>query len=193
MGEAASRRNVPAGEADPVLAEIVHRLVAAYEPERIYLFGSRARGDAGSDSDYDLLVVVPDGAPPERRRSRLAYEVLWGIRTGSARPRIAYAHSNLRRKVCARVCGNCAINARLRNVRCIAPAAAPTPVIPIRPTLASAPQSRGWCAGAFKPRFQTTCLIRRDAGPTRFVVSSPGAHGDNFPPLVARNGAQCSQ
>jgi predicted nucleotidyltransferase len=60
------------------LAEIVNRLVEAYEPERIYLFGSEARGDAGPDSDFDLLVVVPNEAPPERKRSRLAYERLWG-------------------------------------------------------------------------------------------------------------------
>jgi len=67
---------------DLILAEIVRRLVAAYQPERIYLFGSKARGDAGPDSDYDLMVIVPDDAPPERKRSRLAYEVLWG--TGTA-------------------------------------------------------------------------------------------------------------
>jgi predicted nucleotidyltransferase len=63
---------------DPVLAEIVRRLRDAYEPERIYLFGSKARGDTGPDSDYDLLLVVADDAPPERRTSRLAYKVLWG-------------------------------------------------------------------------------------------------------------------
>ena len=67
---------------DPVLAEIVRRLVAAYEPERVYLFGSHSRGDVGPDSDYDVLVIVPDDAAPERRRSRLAYEALWG--TGTA-------------------------------------------------------------------------------------------------------------
>ncbi len=67
---------------DAVLAEVVRRLVEAYRPERIYLLGSKARGDAGPDSDYDLLVVVPDDAAPERRRSRLAYEVLRG--TGTA-------------------------------------------------------------------------------------------------------------
>ena len=65
-------------EEDPILVEIVRRLVEAFHPERIYLFGSHARGEAGPDSDYDLLVVVPDSAPPERRSSRLAYEVLWG-------------------------------------------------------------------------------------------------------------------
>jgi predicted nucleotidyltransferase len=53
-------------------------LITAYEPERIYLFGSRARGQAGPDSDYDLLVIVSDDATPARRRSRLAYEALRG-------------------------------------------------------------------------------------------------------------------
>jgi len=67
---------------DPALAEVVRRLVEAYQPERIYLFGSVARGDAGADSDYDLLVVAPDDAALERRRSRLAYEALRG--TGTA-------------------------------------------------------------------------------------------------------------
>jgi predicted nucleotidyltransferase len=67
---------------DPALRDAVRKLVEAYQPERIYLFGSVARGDAGPDSDYDLLVVVPDDAPPERRRSRLAYDALRG--TGTA-------------------------------------------------------------------------------------------------------------
>lgn len=71
---AASRDN-----GDPVLAEILARLTEAYAPERVYLFGSAARGDAGEHSDYDLLLVVPDDAPPERVRSRKAYEALWGI------------------------------------------------------------------------------------------------------------------
>ena len=68
---------------DAELAEIVRRLIEAYAPERVYLFGSRARGDAGPDSDYDLLVVVPDDAPAEQRSSRLAHGVLWGMETGA--------------------------------------------------------------------------------------------------------------
>ncbi len=67
---------------DSRLGEIVRRLIEAYAPERIYLFGSHARDEAGAESDYDLLVVVPDDAPPERRRSRLAYVALRG--TGAA-------------------------------------------------------------------------------------------------------------
>ena len=77
--------------ADPALAEIVRRLIEAYAPERIYLFGSRARGDPGPDSDYDLAVIVPDGAPPGRRRSRLAYEVLRG--TGVAADVLVFARN----------------------------------------------------------------------------------------------------
>ncbi len=76
---------------DPVLAEIVRRLVEAYRPERIYLFGSVARGEAGPDSDYDLLVVVPDDAPPERRDSALAYQALRG--TGIAADVLVCTHS----------------------------------------------------------------------------------------------------
>jgi uncharacterized protein len=68
--------------ADAKLAEVVRRLVAAYQPDSIFLFGSVARGDFGPDSDYDLMVLVPEDAAPERRRSRLAYDVLWG--TGAA-------------------------------------------------------------------------------------------------------------
>ena len=67
--------------ADPTLVEITRRLVDSYEPERIYLFGSRARGTAGADSDYDLLVVVPDNVPPALRGSARAYEALWGLPT----------------------------------------------------------------------------------------------------------------
>ncbi len=72
----------PTDGRDPRLKEALRRLISAYRPERIYLFGSHARGDAGQDSDLDLLVVVPDDAPPERRRSRLAYQALSG--TGTA-------------------------------------------------------------------------------------------------------------
>lgn len=38
---------------------MVRRIVREFDPERIILFGSHARGDAGPDSDVDLLVVMP--------------------------------------------------------------------------------------------------------------------------------------
>jgi len=86
----------PILERDPTLVEIVRRLVAAYEPERIYLFGSAARGESGADSDYDLLVLVPDDAPPERRDSDLAYKVLRG--TGVAADVLVWTRSRFDRR-----------------------------------------------------------------------------------------------
>jgi predicted nucleotidyltransferase len=49
---------------DPVLAGVVRRLVEAYSPERIYLFGSVVRGEAGPDSDYGIMA-----RPMTRRRN----------------------------------------------------------------------------------------------------------------------------
>ena len=45
-------------EKDEYIWKMVALIVEHYSPERIYLFGSKARGDAGADSDYDFLVVV---------------------------------------------------------------------------------------------------------------------------------------
>jgi predicted nucleotidyltransferase len=59
----------------PVLARLVERL----HPEAIWLFGSRAEGRARPDSDYDLLVVVPDGAPAAELDAVGAYELTRGM------------------------------------------------------------------------------------------------------------------
>jgi predicted nucleotidyltransferase len=41
-----------------LIPEITERIVRAFHPEKIILFGSHARGDARADSDIDLLVVL---------------------------------------------------------------------------------------------------------------------------------------
>ena len=41
------------------IEEMVRRIVEKFHPEKIILFGSYARGQAGPDSDVDLLVVMP--------------------------------------------------------------------------------------------------------------------------------------
>ena len=64
---------------NPVLAEITRRLVELYHPERIYLFGSAARGDTGPDSDYDFMVVVPDETPRQLRETSQVFKVLYDI------------------------------------------------------------------------------------------------------------------
>lgn len=48
------------GSEEAALKEIVRRLVEALDPQMIWLFGSRGRGDARPDSDFDLLVVAKD-------------------------------------------------------------------------------------------------------------------------------------
>jgi predicted nucleotidyltransferase len=47
------------GGALDYLDVVVERLARQFQPLRIILFGSYARGDAGPDSDLDLLVVLP--------------------------------------------------------------------------------------------------------------------------------------
>jgi len=49
-----------------VPAELLDRVVAYFHPRRVILFGSQARGEAGPDSDFDLLVILDDDAPADR-------------------------------------------------------------------------------------------------------------------------------
>jgi predicted nucleotidyltransferase len=63
---------------EAVLAEIVRRLVETVNPDRIVLFGSRARGDSRLDSDLDLL-IVKDSVEPRHRRAIPAYRALRGL------------------------------------------------------------------------------------------------------------------
>jgi len=54
-------------EKDPILWRIVEIIVKEIDPDKIILFGSRARGDYKEDSDYDIL-VLKKGIRPENRR-----------------------------------------------------------------------------------------------------------------------------
>jgi uncharacterized protein len=44
---------------EQTLQQIVKRIVAAAQPSRVILFGSYGRGDASTDSDLDLMVILP--------------------------------------------------------------------------------------------------------------------------------------
>ena len=57
---------------------LLRGLVAHFEPQKIILFGSRARGEASPDSDWDLLVVLDDEAPRDKLTLRAGYEAARG-------------------------------------------------------------------------------------------------------------------
>lgn len=58
------------------LARIVERIVKRFAPEKVILFGSHARGEAGPDSDFDLLIVMQ----PKGRKSAQELEILKSLR-----------------------------------------------------------------------------------------------------------------
>ena len=90
---------------DPKLVEIVRLIVDAVHPTRIYLFGSRARGDKREDSDYDLLLIY-DGPLDKREvkinvRRALPSDISFDIFTLSSYEMERYKHvaTTLQREV----------------------------------------------------------------------------------------------
>ena len=57
------------------IQEMVRRIVEAVHPDKVILFGSHARGDAGPDSDVDLLIIAPS-EQPTYKRVRPLYEAI---------------------------------------------------------------------------------------------------------------------
>ncbi|HET6400887.1 MAG TPA: nucleotidyltransferase domain-containing protein [Candidatus Kapabacteria bacterium] len=56
---------------DALIAEITRKIVEAFHPKRVILFGSRARGDYHADSDIDLLVEMESDEKPWERRVKI--------------------------------------------------------------------------------------------------------------------------
>ena len=50
-----------------LVRRMVARIVRRFRPDKIILFGSRARGDARRDSDADLLIVMPVSGSKRRK------------------------------------------------------------------------------------------------------------------------------
>lgn len=73
METTASPENAP-------LERLVRHVVEAMQPLQIWLFGSRAEGRARSTSDYDLLVVMPDGTPDAELDPVRAWRLGWEVR-----------------------------------------------------------------------------------------------------------------
>ncbi len=61
-----------------ILDELVRRILKVIKPKRLILFGSAARGEMNSESDLDILVVMPDGIH-RRRTAQTIYRSLTGL------------------------------------------------------------------------------------------------------------------
>jgi len=57
------------------IARIVRRISGRFQPDRIVLFGSQARGDSGPGSDVDLLVIMPVRGSIRNKRIELQISV----------------------------------------------------------------------------------------------------------------------
>ena len=53
--------------AEAIISTMVDRIVGRFQPSRVVLFGSQARGNANEWSDVDLLVVM--GSVPDKRQA----------------------------------------------------------------------------------------------------------------------------
>ena len=71
--------SVVMGVAATIPEPLLKQVVSVFGPRRVILFGSRARGDAHTDSDFDLLVVLDDDVPNERLSSKRRYEAHRGF------------------------------------------------------------------------------------------------------------------
>jgi uncharacterized protein len=65
---------------DALLRTVTQRLVAEFQPDQVWLYGSHAWGQPHDDSDVDLFVVVSHSDETPIRRSQRAHRCLRGLR-----------------------------------------------------------------------------------------------------------------
>ncbi len=64
---------------DEKLDIIKERIIAAYSPLSIYIFGSYAWGNPDANSDIDLLIIVEESGKPVYKRAIEGYTVLFDL------------------------------------------------------------------------------------------------------------------
>lgn len=62
-----------------ILNDMISRLVKGFNAEQAWLFGSYARGDASTDSDVDILIVVNESKEPRYKRNQAARRLVKDI------------------------------------------------------------------------------------------------------------------
>lgn len=63
----------------PEISHLLVRIRETYDPLAVLLYGSKARGDSRTDSDWDLKIIVPDDAP----EALLSPMLGWAVQVGS--------------------------------------------------------------------------------------------------------------
>ena len=63
-----------------LLYRATQQLVAEFQPEQVWLFGSHAWGTPTEDSDVDFMVIVSRSDEPPIRRAQRAHRCLRGLR-----------------------------------------------------------------------------------------------------------------
>lgn len=71
LAPADDRRDEPGANVDETILEMARVIARRFDPERVLLFGSHARGTAGPDSDVDLLVVMEVDGTRRRTGARI--------------------------------------------------------------------------------------------------------------------------
>jgi len=61
-----------------IVTEVITGIRDAIRPDKVILFGSRARGEARPDSDFDLLIIAPSALSRWQRTPPL-YRLLAGL------------------------------------------------------------------------------------------------------------------
>ena len=72
---------VPNPSDEKILGDLTRLLVDRFGARRVVLFGSRARGDARPDSDFDVFVEMESTDRPPERNARILAEI--GLRPWS--------------------------------------------------------------------------------------------------------------
>lgn len=78
MGSTANDRQATQSIDLSPLKTLLARIEDKYHPQEVWLFGSRARGDARPTSDWDLLVVVSDDAKDDELEPLSAWRLQKG-------------------------------------------------------------------------------------------------------------------
>ena len=74
VADVGAAQNYVRSHADEVPSALLNSVIGYFDPVKVILFGSRARGDARPDSDYDLFIVLDDQVSEHKLRWQAPYE-----------------------------------------------------------------------------------------------------------------------